>query len=164
MLEGTFAEPGVPWADFGRTFSGGLQAIQSAMGKDSQQAKNTAAAFDRFKALSTDFGIDLLTRLKGVTITDAKFNRLMANTVSTGNSPEANRLAIADIVEVALDSADELGMDLAERNELNALYAQLRSGSPAAKPGDGPAPGTVDGGYRFIGGNPADPNNWERVQ
>lgn len=27
-----------------------------------------------------------------------------------------------------------------------------------------PQPGTVEDGYRFRGGNPADPNNWERVQ
>ena len=32
---------------------------------------------------------------------------------------------------------------------------------PAAS--GGPKPGTVDGGYRFKGGNPADPNAWERI-
>lgn len=38
---------------------------------------------------------------------------------------------------------------------------QQPAGGPAAS--GGPKPGTVDGGYRFKGGNPADQNNWERI-
>lgn len=36
-------------------------------------------------------------------------------------------------------------------------------GAPAAPQG-APAPGTVEGGYRFKGGNPGDPKNWEQVK
>lgn len=43
-----------------------------------------------------------------------------------------------------------------------------RSGGPglggASRAPQAPAPGTVDGGYRFKGGNPADKANWEKVQ
>jgi len=35
--------------------------------------------------------------------------------------------------------------------------------SPAEAQSSGPQPGTVDGGYRFKGGNPADKNNWEKI-
>jgi hypothetical protein len=34
--------------------------------------------------------------------------------------------------------------------------------SQGARPA--PQPGTIDGGYRFRGGNPADRNSWEKVQ
>lgn len=35
---------------------------------------------------------------------------------------------------------------------------------PAAKPSTGPSVGVVEDGYRFKGGNPADPKNWEKVK
>lgn len=36
--------------------------------------------------------------------------------------------------------------------------------SATAAPSGGPKPGDVEDGYRFKGGNPADPNAWEKVQ
>lgn len=39
-----------------------------------------------------------------------------------------------------------------------------RIGAPGQAPLGGPQPGTVEDGYRFKGGNPADPSSWEPVE
>lgn len=39
----------------------------------------------------------------------------------------------------------------------------IQIGNPFAGSTSGPAPGAVEDGYRFKGGNPADPNAWEEV-
>lgn len=43
-----------------------------------------------------------------------------------------------------------------------AALAQVGAGGQQAPQG-GPQPGTVEDGYRFKGGNPADPSSWEQV-
>jgi len=43
---------------------------------------------------------------------------------------------------------------------MNQTANATRSGGAGA----GIQPGTVDGGYRFKGGDPANKNNWEKVQ
>jgi hypothetical protein len=74
-----------------------------------------------------------------------------------------------------------LDMGLGEkdfRKELNRIKEIMQSATPEApgqgqtKPSasvpaqktSGPQPGTVEGGYRFRGGDPAKPENWEMVQ
>ena len=45
--------------------------------------------------------------------------------------------------------------------DLHARYASPGGNKPTQR--TGPAPGTVENGYRFRGGNPADPKIWERM-
>lgn len=44
-----------------------------------------------------------------------------------------------------------------------SAYARQPAAVGTKPAGAGPKPGDVDGGYRFKGGNPADPKNWEKV-
>ena len=54
---------------------------------------------------------------------------------------------------------------LANPNIVQAYSADVRGGPRASQPAQqGPTPGTVEEGFRFLGGDPADPASWEPVQ
>lgn len=55
--------------------------------------------------------------------------------------------------------------DLGEVVNLGLQRAHISAGLRPARPQDtGPQAGQVEDGYRFRGGNPSDPNNWEKVR
>lgn len=60
--------------------------------------------------------------------------------------------------------ADQYGWDPVRSTGMADFRGvQATSGTgPSAPEQSGPQPGTVEDGYRFRGGDPADPNNWER--
>lgn len=59
---------------------------------------------------------------------------------------------------------NEQKMKLAKRQfDFTSSLINGANGKPTAAPA-GPNVGDVDSGYRFKGGNPADPNSWEPVQ
>lgn len=55
---------------------------------------------------------------------------------------------------------------LSQRHDINMddIWQGLDQLPDYQPQGGGPQPGMVEDGYRFKGGNPADPNSWERVQ
>jgi hypothetical protein len=65
-------------------------------------------------------------------------------------TPEEHRRILADVRSrvLSVDVGQQLGAP----------------GTPPAPGQGGPAVGTVEQGYRFKGGNPADPNAWEKVK
>lgn len=71
---------------------------------------------------------------------DVQMYKEMAGDIGNASLPVRIRLAALNQIE-----------------RLNQKYAKNPSGP------SGPAAGVVEDGYRFKGGNPADPNNWERM-
>lgn len=61
-------------------------------------------------------------------------------------------------------------IDQKRANRAASMEGIIREAGPqykrpeTQKPKSGPQPGLVEDGYRFKGGNPADPNSWEKVQ
>lgn len=73
---------------------------------------------------------------------------------------------VIDLLQTRLAARErQLGLPVTDiRGASNEIRATMPGGSPQ-QPSNGPiAPGAIEDGYRFKGGNPADKNNWERVQ
>ena len=94
-----------------------------------------------------------ITEIEGRKATEA-----MAR-LNTAQSDEAFEAALKELIGIA------------QKAKTNALRRASSAGSgmygpaPADAPPSNaiPAPGHTEGGYRFRGGNPADPSSWERV-
>lgn len=84
-------------------------------------------------------------------------------------SPENASIAVdkvIDLLQTRIASRErQLGLPVTDvRGAANELRATM-PGGPTQQPTGGPiAPGAIEEGYRFKGGNPADKNNWERVR
>src|SRR5690606_38112716 len=74
-LENTALETGQPFGEFYRGLIAGGAPFLERLGFDTADARATVADFDRFKKLTTDFGIGLIDRLPGM-ITNEKLQAL----------------------------------------------------------------------------------------
>ncbi len=87
-----------------------------------------------------------------------------ATTSNADMSAAVNK--VVDLIQTRLAAREtQLGLPVTDvRGLANNLRATM-PGGPTQQPTNGPiAPGAIEDGYRFKGGNPADKNSWERVQ
>lgn len=89
-----------------------------------------------------------LTRVPGVgSQSDLEAKLANLKYPDLGNYPTVNRNNVAQLKALV--------------NDLRTQFGSTTSAAPAGN--SGPQPGMVEEGYRFRGGNPSDPNNWERI-
>lgn len=102
------------------------------------------------------------------TVHDKKHAREMLSTADS----HAQVVSIIAQLKKEMVAAGEAPAEVRAKQREAALGGLQTTGPAGRAPGLGgasrapqaPAPGTVDGGYRFKGGNPADKANWEKVQ
>lgn len=130
-LEGSFLAAGMVSPDLRRDVASVKQSIMQAMGQDTTKAQQAIADFDRFGKLMQDFVINSIDRFAGSgTMTQGKFDALLAANASLGVSPQANNLIFADNIDAILDSAEIEGLEVPNADKLRSLSASLRN--PAA--------------------------------
>lgn len=87
-----------------------------------------------------------------------------ATTSNADMSAAVNK--VIDLLQTRLAARErQLGLPVTDvRGTANEIRATMPGGQ-TPQPSNGPiAPGAIEEGYRFKGGNPADKNNWERVR
>lgn len=134
------------------------------------------------EALSNEIALQLRNPSGGAgmpgALSDKDREFLVGMTPGIAKTPEGNRLIIEtakklakreqEVAKIAREYRKKNGGldegfydELAAYSEKNPLFQA--AGTPAPKQA-GPAVGAVQDGYRFKGGNPADPNSWQKVQ
>lgn len=137
-LEGTFGQTGFG-ADFRGSLAGAAALAQDILGGDSSDARRIASQIERLNSIATRFGFENFKVFSGA-ISDREVQIALGKDLSVNKTPEANRQALADRLEIALNQADIHGFKVENRDRIENLIARLRGQEAPEEAGAGAQP------------------------
>ena len=127
-LEGTAFATGTPYGKFLRDIGAGLNALMDIAGFDVAKAKDLIAKRDELGKLFADGTLEAIDRFKGTgTITNQKFDALVAASPEIGKTAIANAQVLATRMRAALDAAERKSEIVPNRAEIEAWIAEMKS-------------------------------------
>jgi hypothetical protein len=144
----TGRDPNTGVSTLGRATGGGINALIDRLAALFNKETSGSEAAARLETAQARLS-SLLPRMRG-DLNKAEFDSLQAQAAKIGDRSLTNKSRAAALVELTQDLTRI-------RERLSGQRGSAGTGAPAA-----PAPGTVQDGYRFKGGDPSNAQNWER--
>jgi hypothetical protein len=152
-----------PYSGFGASMRTQLARLPDGLVPDALADKGRAAATTEARTLVQEQALGNMKAIFGGNPTEGERQILMQMQALPDFTPEEQQ-KIIDNATQAIDRRIEFNkrkMKAVETRDYSGLTEQ--PAAPSALSGS-PQAGMVEDGYRFKGGNPSDPNAWEKVQ
>jgi len=137
-LEGTALAVGIPYGDFLRDIGAGAAALVAQLGFDPSAAQAAIAKRDELVRLFADGTLEAIDRFKGTgTITNQKFDALIAASPEVGKTAVANAKVLAGRMQAVLDAAERKSEIIPNRKEIEDWIEEMKGltiESPVSNP------------------------------